>query len=175
MLGLCGFVAGLIMGWLDDGGFAPLENAMLVAAITFAAALVCLAWDDARRKSAWKRVRRRLSDRPDVTDEEFCHKLPECDACLLLECRNAMATFFEIRPEKIHPTDDLVEDYRHDVFESGLGFIPFESVLKSRNIDYYLLEFSIPPCTSYRDAVRVIESILSAQETELGRDDENYT
>ncbi len=169
-LAIFGFIAGVVMAWVNSSSWlTPVENGTLGAVLTFLAALVCMGNDSVSAQPGWKIVRRRLNQRDDVLAEAFCERLPGADPDLLLKFRLAVALYFDVRPEKIHPDDDLAEDYRHLDFTPSIFFCAASAVdlTPSEHIRPFGLDEDSP--SNYHDLATEISRLLR----ESDADDQN--
>ena len=167
VLAIFGFIAGVVMAWLDSGtSLTPLENGSLGAVLTFLAALVCMANDSRSVKSGWKIVRRRLNQRDDVSAEAFCKRLSDCDPDLLLKLRLIVAKCFDVPPEKIHPDDDLAEDYRHLDYTPPISFCASSAVDLKPTEHFRPFDSDADSPSSYHDLATEITRLLRARDAD---------
>jgi hypothetical protein len=100
---------------------APVGSRLIVAtmpaAITFVAALLLAASDNARHRSNINSVRKLLLSRNQVDDATFCLYFPDADPEMLTLTRDGIAHFFGVPSACIHPTDQLDPDLRFTSLE----------------------------------------------------------
>ena len=99
----------------------------VVFTVILASAVMLLAWRD-RSRFRWtkQKVTEQLIQRSDVNDIDFCESFPQHDPRLLLEIRKAIATYFTVPHAKIHPADDLDNEFAwHDLSPSILLFVTY--------------------------------------------------
>lgn len=102
-----------------------------IAVLAAGAALIggsyLLVQETLERWVALRRVRRRLAECRNVSDEQFLASFPVGDrtqgaidsATLILEIRRALAEYFSVPPTKIH-ADSSLDDIYYDVFQDSL-------------------------------------------------------
>jgi hypothetical protein len=134
LVGALGFFFGLIGALFvsDASGAERLILAAMPAAMAFVAAILLGFRDMARYKAAKRRVRRIVLARQDISDRDFTSHFPDCNATWLVQTRHLVARFFDVPPEKIHPTDELREDLRFDSLEAY--WVILHDVRKARNV-----------------------------------------
>jgi hypothetical protein len=158
------------MSWMERVEVSAMIAVMIPAMVAVAVSL--LAWRDGIAfRRAKKAVRRRLLTRIDVTDSEFCGSFPENgDLGLILEVRNAIATFFQVPVGKIHPDDSLSEDFAGQQLQPSLRLFLFHRVLAAtRFVSAKSTVVAIP--TS--DRIDVFARDVLAIMQKLGPDREN--
>jgi hypothetical protein len=81
------------------GGFA--------AAVGFVASLLLMSRDVASARKRIRRVRERLNDFDDMSDDEFRLHFVGIRAGRLNRIRSAIAEFYDVDPDRLHPSLDL--------------------------------------------------------------------
>ena len=112
-------VAGLVYPpFAAETGFGVQAGlaAMLAGNVSLAFFLLMLR-DSWRHRLTVRKVRAGLLTRSDVADEAFAGAFPQVEPGLLLLTRRAVAEFYDLPPEKIHPDDSLREDLLIEVLE----------------------------------------------------------
>ena len=101
----------------DIPWYGRVVAALTPAAITFVAALLLIASDNARHKRNIAAVRRVLLEREPVNDELFCAQFPDVDSDTLRLTREGIAKFFDVPAGAIHASDQLEADLRFSSLE----------------------------------------------------------
>jgi hypothetical protein len=125
MIGLVFFAVSFVVGFLFDAGTIGdrLGFSAMFGGIAFLAS-VLLWWRDRRQFTAAKqRAQKRLLDLDDLDDDRFLQEMPEHEAELCLQVRQAIAEFFAVPAAKIHPTVQFREELECEVV--GLSFNSF--------------------------------------------------
>jgi hypothetical protein len=134
-----------------------------VAVIGFAAALILGTRDHTHRAATFRRVRRMLLARNDVTESDFSSHFPEVDPTLLGQIRNAVSEAFRVPAAKIHPGDNLRCNFRCDVLEPGFHLFVVCHVLNARKVTpapRQLFTFHSAALNGFGDLVKEIRRIL---------------
>lgn len=136
MLALIALPFGLIGAlFVREAGWRErLLLACMPSAMTFVAALLLMGRDHLSNIVRISSVRRKLQSRRDVTAAEFVEPFPDCEPALLADIRQAIAEFFAVPPEKIHPTDDLQNDYLASFNGAPLHSAVMSAVFEARGV-----------------------------------------
>lgn len=162
MISAVAFVFGAI-GSLFATGATLAERLMISimpAAIAFVAALLLFTRDRARHSAALHEVRRVLAARDDVADQDFLACFPDIDSTLLRQTRVAIAEFFGVSTEKIHPTDRLHEDLRLGTFDPDFHSFVVYQVLSARMVELRPFTFRTAGMADVGDLAKEIQRVL---------------
>ncbi len=146
--------------------------AVMPAAIAFVAALILFARDHARHTSTMRPVRQVLLARQDVNDHDFFAHFPDADSTLITQTRQAISQFFDVPAQKIHPTDDLRNDFQFDTLEPSFHSFVVYHVLDVRNVAPQPFTFNTGDLTDVGDLAKEIQRVLDgfdpAEPTDAG-------
>jgi hypothetical protein len=126
-----GFVAALFS---DDTRGTPLLVGAMTGGMAFVGSLILLARDRSRNTATLKLVRDMLLARDDVHENDFCRSFSEMDAKLLVDMRNAISNFFGVPATKIHPDDELQENFRFETFQPFFLLHVVGYIVNQRNL-----------------------------------------
>ena len=169
-IGAVFFVIGLL-ATLATPGTTILGRIAMAAALGvagFFASILLLLRDRAKFFATKKRVHERLQARNDVADEEFCRDAEEfcrdanVDPSVVLDVRQALAEFFAVSPAKIHPYDDLRDDYSYFGLDPSLHAFVISRVLAKRRREIGPFTFPERPISSVGDFVREVNRLVEA-------------
>lgn len=142
--------------------------AVMCAAVAFVAAVLLFSRDHLRYTMARRRVQRMLLARHDVNDRDFAACFPAADPTLVTEVRRAMAGFFGVPAEKIHPADDLPEDLKVPELEPGFHTTVFFHIFAKWSVAPQSFRYNSRSVVNIGDLVREIGRVLA--EFESARD-----
>ena len=107
------------------------------------------------------RVRQSLLARHDMDNDEFCRQLPNCDASLLIQTRDAVAAFFGVPCGKIYPTDQLETNFQIRTFEPGFHISVVRHVLQRRNVATRRFRFRTGDSKDLSDLAGEVQTVLN--------------
>jgi hypothetical protein len=162
ILAIVGFVVGITLTCFDRTlGLADrLEISLMVGGIAFGAALLLGARDLNKYRMAMKATKKMLGDRAEIPEAEFACTFAETESVLVLQIRNAIAKFFNVPAEKIHPTDDFRNTYHFKVFEPGICFFIVHEIFSVRKIHPRPFTFESQQITDIQSLAAEIRRIL---------------
>lgn len=163
MIAAVAFVFGVI-GSLFATGATLAERFMISlvpAALAFVAALLLFTRDRARHSMALREVRRVLAARDAVADQDFLAYFPDIDSTLLSQTRVALAEFFDVPPQKIHPTDRLHEDLRFGTLDPAFHSFVVYHVLSARMVEPQPFTFRTARMADIGDLAKEIQRVLN--------------
>lgn len=137
MLAAVGFVAGVVISFLQ-GDATIVERSLsgfLGAGVTFVAAVILFCNDNLKRASKRKAAGDRLRGNGGVSDADLAAAIPYVDPVLLVQVRNAVAAFFGVPAELIHPQGDLRKELSLDTIEPEFHSLVVFHVLAARDFD----------------------------------------
>jgi hypothetical protein len=132
----------------------------MTAAMAFVAASILWYRDQAQHRRAVRTVRQRLLARSDMIDADYLAHFPNVDSLLLAQTRRAVSQFFDVPPEKIHPSDRLREDLQFDRLQPSFHTFVVYHVLEARKVTPQLFEFRTRDLADLGDLANEIQRIL---------------
>jgi hypothetical protein len=167
LIAVVAFLFGLIVSLFgaDATMGERLLMAVMVAGMAFVAALLLLWRDRARHKAAVKSVRKRLLERKDIGDAEYLAAFQGADVTLIAQTRRAVADFFDVPVQKIHPTDNLRQDFKFAVFEPGFHSFVLVHVFKARGVQPKPFGFRTSHLATIGDLANEIQRVLDGFES----------
>lgn len=162
VIGAVAFLFGMIGSlFATEATFAErMMMALMVAGMAFIAALLLCLRDEAQDWATRRSVRRMLLDRQDVSDAEFVKHFRDTDPTLIAQTRRAVAEFFNVPVQKIHPTDTLRNDLKVDTLEPGFHSFVIFHVLGARNVEPQRFVFHTGDLADIGDLAREIQRVL---------------
>ena len=145
--------------------FEKLILATMPAGIAFLAAMMLFLRDQFRYDRAIRSVQKKLLNRTDVTPEDFLLCFPNHVESVLISIRNALAKFFDVPQEKIHPEDDFTIDYQILSLSPGFQFFVTSAVFTELNIEEIPSTFHIYTHNNVSEVAEEVEKAFLA----LGR------
>jgi hypothetical protein len=170
MIGCAGIIAGVAF-ILGLGGslfateatfFERLMMASMTAAMAFVAAMLLFSRDHLRHRRAVRQIREMLLSRGDVNDSDFTSHFPDVDPSLIVETRQAVANFFDVRAEKIHPLDDLRKDLRFDTLEPSFHSSVVFHICAVRKIVLRSFSFDTRALVTIGDLANEVQRVLNS-------------
>jgi len=161
-LALVAFILGLpfsLFFEVDHWG-QRLFIAAMPAAMAFLAGLVLLGRDMHLHSLEISSVQSTLRSRTDISDSSFVEHFPSTDPDLLLRTRETIAAYFDVPAFKIHPEDDLREDFRADRLDPSFQFFVVDSVIAQTTEVQRSFTFSLSELNSVGDLTNAIERVL---------------
>ena len=105
-----GIVAFVVCGAVTWDSVAATVGAWMVALMTFVAAALLLFRDNLRRIRAIRRIRQVFTNRPGLSADDFRSGFAPQDQDIALTAREALARFYGIPEDRLHPNVDLWSD-----------------------------------------------------------------
>ena len=162
MIAVVAFVFGAIGSlFVSDATFTErLMFALMPAAMTFIAAFFLGYRDQALHRTAMQTVRKRLMTRADLNEIDYLAHFPNSDSTLLAQTRRAVSQFFDVPPEKIHPSDRLREDLQFDRLQPSFHTFVVYHVLEARKVTPQPFAFHTRDLADLGDLANEIQRIL---------------
>jgi hypothetical protein len=122
-----------------------------VVALVGAGVGFCMAGDLLERRWKLRRLRRRMSTWPEVTDADFCRAVPELPGTSALEMRSLFAACFRIEAIKISPAWRFREDHDLRGMDAFVFSIFAQKHSPDRWRDHTIFEFPDRPVDTIRE------------------------
>jgi len=120
VFGIIAFVVSLAVTW--DIETAAVGASMWAVLAFLAAALLALR-DNLKRTKVLREIRRIFAGRPKISADQFCDYFAPWDRDIALAARKAVAAFYEIPEDRLHPDVDLWSDPVFAKFEASVRFV----------------------------------------------------
>lgn len=127
-----GFVGSLFA--TEASLFEKFILATMPAGIAFVAAMMLFLRDQFRHDRAIRSVQKNLLNRTDISTQEFLSHFPQHVESVVVSIRIAIAKFFDVQQEKIHPEDDFTSVYQIPALSPGFQFFVTSVVFTELNV-----------------------------------------
>ena len=144
-----------------DPQFPPSLGALMVGSITFVAVLILSANDRMKHRNVAGCVRPFLLPQRDMNAARFCREFPDHHPEIITEIRAAVARFYGVPPEKLHPLHRL-SDYEFRLIEPSFHIIIVSEVLERFGLAKSTYKFSANTCSTFSDFVEEVATIIES-------------